>query len=410
MNIVIANDVAHVNGGAAKIALGSAKALALRGHRVMLFTAVGPIADDLKDVANLRHTFLDQKDVWSDPNRVRAAAHTLWNQKAAARLAEVLAPLNPSDTVVHLHSWTKALSSSVVRTAFARGFRVVVTLHDFMSVCPTGTLFHHGTGRCCGLRPLSGACVAARCDARSYGHKLWRVGRQVVQSSVGWLPSGAGDFVTISAASSRVFRDLLPPGARLHHVPNFTDVPRVDAVPVERNDAVLYIGRLSAEKGPTVLAESAARLGLRAVFVGDGELAPAVRERCPAAEITGWLPSDGVRQQLRRARVLVLPSVWFELQGLVVAEAAAMGVPAIVPGSSGASEWVVDGTTGLWFTAGDVDDLCRAIGVVMDDPALAARMGQAAHQRFWLSPPTIDRHARELERVYASMLAPAKVA
>jgi glycosyltransferase involved in cell wall biosynthesis len=410
MNIVVANDVAHVNGGAAKIALGSAKALAQRGHRVTLFTAVGPIADDLAGVPNLRHVFLDQKDVWSDPNRVRAATHSLWNAEAAARMRETLAPLNPADTVVHLHSWTKALSSSVVRAAFSLGFRVVVTLHDFMSVCPTGTLFHHGTGRCCGLRPLSAACVTANCDARSYAHKLWRVGRQVVQLSAGFLPSGAGDFVTISVASERVFRDLLPRGARLHHVQNFTDVPRVETVRVEQNDAVMYIGRLSAEKGPTVLAECAARMNLRAVFVGDGELAPAVRERYPAAEITGWLTSDQVRRQLRRARVLVLPSVWFELQGLVVAEAAAMGVPAIVPGTSGASEWVADGTTGLWFAAGDVDDLCRKVGQVMDDPQLAGRMGRAAHQRFWSSPPTIDRHARELERVYTSMLAQAEVA
>lgn len=403
MTIVVATDVAYVNGGAAKIALGSARALAARGHAVTLFTAVGPVSSDLQDVPGLRNICLNQKDVWSDTNRLRAAAHSLWNHTAAVRMGALLDQLNPADTVVHLHSWTKALSSSIVRVASRRGFKVVVTLHDFLSVCPTGTLFHHGTGHPCGFTPLSAACLTANCDARRYSHKVWRVGRQAVQRSIGQLPMAGGDFVAISGASERVFRPLLPKGARLHHVDNFTDVPRVEPTAVAANDAVLYIGRLSAEKGPAILAECAQRMGLRAVFVGDGELAPAVRAKCPAAEITGWLPAEQVRDHLRRARVLVLPSLWFELQGLVVAEAAAMGVPAIVPESSGASDWVVNGETGLWYTG--TDDLCRAIRTVMDDAALAERMGRAAHARFWAAPPTLDRHVRQLERVYADMLA-----
>ncbi len=405
MTIVVANDVAFVNGGAANIALGGAKALATRGHQVILFAAVGPVAEELQHVPGLQTICLDQMDVWHDPNRLRAATHSMWNRPAAARMSEVLARLNPAETVVHLHSWTKALSSSVVRAARSSGFKVVVTLHDFMSVCPTGTLFHHGTGRCCGLEPLSAACVTANCDARSYSHKLWRVARHSVQTSLGHLPQVDGDFVIISLAGERIFRELLPAGARMHHVQNFTDVPRMDPVRVERNDAVMYVGRLSAEKGPTLLAECAERMQVRAIFVGDGELASAVRACCPSAEITGWLAASEVFTQLRRARVLVLPSVWFELQGLVVAEAASMGVPAIVPDDSGAADWVDDGVSGLWFKAGDVDDLSRKIRLVMDDPQLAARMGCAAYRRFWSAPPSLDRHAQELEHVYQSMLA-----
>ena len=52
----------------------------------------------------------------------------------------LLDTLDPTDTVVHLHSWTKALSTSVVRAVRAGGFRLVTTLHDFLTVCPTGTL------------------------------------------------------------------------------------------------------------------------------------------------------------------------------------------------------------------------------------------------------------------------------
>lgn len=404
MNIVVATDFAHVNGGAANIALGSAKGLAARGHRVILFAAVGPVSEDLQHVAGLQLVCLDQIDVWRDPNRVRAAAHSMWNHAAGRRMADVLAALDPAETIVHLHTWTKALSSSVVRVAASRGYKVVLTLHDFLSVCPNGTLFNHGTGCRCELRPLSAACVTSNCDANSYSHKLWRVARQVVQQAVGHLPQAAGDFVAVSAASASIFRTLLPPNVRLHQVQNFTEVPQSAPAPVDQNDAVIYIGRLSAEKGPQLLAGCVTRLNVPAVFVGGGPMAAAVRERCPSAELTGWLSADQVRERLARARVLVFPSLWFETQGLVVAEAAAMGVPAIVPDTSAARDWVANGETGLWFKGGDLDDLCRQVDRLMTDPALAARMGRAAYDRFWASPPTLERHVQRLEAVYTSVL------
>jgi glycosyltransferase involved in cell wall biosynthesis len=404
MNIVVATDFAYVNGGAANIALGSAKGLAARGHHVILFSAVGPVAGDLQEVPGLESVCLDQIDVWCDPNRVRAAGHSLWNRTAARRLAEVLAPLDATRTIVHVHSWTKALSSAVVRVASSRGFQVVMTLHDFFSVCPNGTFFHYRKGHRCHLRPLSAGCLTSNCDANSYGHKLWRVGRQLVQRSFG-LPRPGGDFVSVSTASEPIFRKFLPPGSRLHHVQNFTDVPRSEPVPVDRNHRLIYIGRLSAEKGPHLLAECARRLNVPVVFVGAGPSAAAVHQQCPWAEVTGWLSAGEVRERLRSARALVFPSLWFETQGLVVAEAAAMGVPSIVPDTSAARDWVTHEVTGLWFKGGDIGDLCHHVARVMAEPTCAAQMGQAAYREFWSAPPTLDRHVQRLEDVYASILA-----
>lgn len=404
MNVVVAADFAFVNGGAGKIALESAKGLAKRGHRVVLFTGVGPIADDLRDIRGLSHVCLDQKDVWHNPSRVRAAAQGLWNGSAAQRFDSVLARLDPRDTIVHLHSWTKALSSSVVRRAASRGFRIVTTLHDFLSVCPTGTLFNHGTLQCCTLKPLSLACVTSHCDSRSYAQKVWRVARQVVQKTAGTLPGHNRDFITVSASSARIFRNLLPTGSRLHQVDNFSEVPRMDPVAVEHNDTLVYVGRLSAEKGPLLFADCLARLRRNGVFVGEGDLAGAIQALAPDATLTGWLNAEQVLGTLRQARALVFPSLWYETQGLVVAEAAALGVPAIVPDTSAARDWVVPGTTGLWFKGGSVADLSSAIERLMSSPFEAARMGRAAYERFWVSPPTLERHLRQLESVYAEML------
>jgi glycosyltransferase involved in cell wall biosynthesis len=405
MTVIVATDFAHVNGGAGQIALGSARGLAERGHDVILFTGAGPIAPDLASVGHLRHECLHQMSVWDDANRAAGAMRGIWNIAAMRRMRTILDSADRRSTLVHLHSWSKVLSSSVVHAARSCGVPVVATLHDFFSVCPAGTLFNHNRGACCDLRPMSLACVTSNCDAHSYAHKLWRVARHTVQVSVAGLPGAVRDLITVSETSAGLMRPLLPSGARLHRVPNFAEVRQSTPVPVEQNHAMAYVGRLSAEKGALLLAAAADRLSLPAVFIGDGPQAAAVRQRCPGAAMTGWLPPNEVRECLRRkARALVFPSIWYETQGLVVAEAAAIGIPAIVPDTSAASEWVEDGVTGFWFRSGDEGDLGRKMTALSEDPMLAQRMGRAAYHRFWDAPPTLERHLDAVERVYESVL------
>jgi glycosyltransferase involved in cell wall biosynthesis len=400
MTVVVIADYAHVNGGAGRIALDGARGLAWRGHTVILFTAVGPVDAELRATPNLTVVCLDQPDVWRDPHRLRAARRGVWNREAAARLEGVLRPLDPEHTVVHVHSWSKALSASVVRRATSLGFGVLATLHDFLAVCPTGTLFDHRTGACCTLTPLSLRCMAANCDSRSRRHKAWRVARHLVQQRIGGLPTRLSHVIAVSESSARVLRQLLPASCSLHTVHNFTEMPREPPADVAGHEAFLFVGRLSPEKGPLLLARCLGRLQRPGVFVGEGELAAATREACPHAEITGWLAPAAVRTRMQQARALVLPSRWFEVQGLVVAEAAALGVPAIVPDTSAARDWVRDGVTGLWFRGGDETSLASAIEQLAQSPETAARMGRAAYDAFWSNPPSLERHIADLERVY----------
>jgi glycosyltransferase involved in cell wall biosynthesis len=92
----------------------------------------------------------------------------------------------------------------------------------------------------------------------------------------------------------------------------------------------------------------------------------------PGAVITGWLPRQAVVARLREARALVLPSVCDETFGRTVLEAAALGIPAIVPDSCAARELVEHMVTGLWFRGSDVDDLQRKMEILMDAKSAAA--------------------------------------
>ncbi len=404
MNVVVVSDFASFHGGAERIALLSARGLAQAGHRVFVMSAVGPVAPELTQTEGLTALCTEQPVAARDPNRAAGALRGLWNRRAARVMASLLAALPTDTTVVHAHHWLAALSASVLRVALRRGFTTVVTLHDYQTVCPTGILYDHQRGAACPLKPMSARCIATNCDRARYSHKLWRVLRQAVQERLAGVPSGVHDFISISSFSQSILEPLLPRSARIHRVDNFIDTDRVAPARVGENAVFAYVGRLTREKGPVLFAEAARRLGARTLFIGEGASRGEVLRADPRAEITGWLHPADVAQHLQRARALVFPSLCYETSPLVVAEAAAMGVPAIVSDGPAGRDLIVDGVTGLRFRSGSVEDLIDKIRR-LQDPGLAAALGQAAYERFWSAPPTLGIHVAALQTLYAELLA-----
>lgn len=280
----------------------------------------------------------------------------------------------------------------------------VCTLHDYFAACPNGTFFNYSTDQICRLEPLSPQCIISNCDRRSYSHKLWRVARQVVQKTSGKMPHGLQHFITVSDFSEAILSPFLPRQAAVHRVPNPINVSREQPVLVGNNESFVMIGRLSSHKAPLLFAQAALRLGLTPVFIGEGECREEILKQNPTAVITGWCSPTDVMQHMKRARGLVFPSLCYETQGLVVLEAAAHGVPAIVSDICAAREAVIDGKTGFWFEGGNVDDLTKKLQLLADD-ARVSTVGQGAYNRYWENPTTLDRHVDELEVVYQRMLA-----
>jgi glycosyltransferase involved in cell wall biosynthesis len=402
-NIVVFNDNARITGGADKVALASAIGLAARGYDVQLLTATTPIAPELLSVPRLTVHSTDQYEILGDPSRLRAATQGLWNIKSYRAARTLLDGLRPDETVVHLHLWAKALSSSVIRAAADRGFRIVCTLHDYMLSCPIGTLFDHGAQRICTRQPLSLSCVAAHCDSRSYADKLWRTARTLVQSTAGKLPSGLTDIIAISDLVISVLRPHLPPEIRVHRLSNFADVDRRERVNAAENMPFIFCGRLVKEKGAVIFARAARAADVPAIFLGEGECRAEIGEAMPKASITGWLPQFESMQQLRRARALVFPSLWYEAQPLIILEALSQGIPCIVSDTSAAREMIIPGETGLLFRTGDVTDLREKI-TQLQDPELVERLSRNAYEKYWKSPCTLESHLDRLTDIYQTML------
>ena len=105
------------------------------------------------------------------------------------------------------------------------------------------------------------------------------------------------------------------------------------------------------------------------------------RERLPAT-FAGFLNQSEIVRAYAAADCLVLPSDAGETWGLVVNEAMACGIPAIVSDQVGCgSDLVTDGVTGATFPMGDVDALARCLIEFSADPKRLRRMGAAAHEQ-----------------------------
>lgn len=396
-------DSLTIDGGSAKVALSSAMALAEIGLRVTVFAASGQASSELAACANVRIVHTGQCDALASPNRLGGALQGLWNRRARVLMTELLSTLDPQRTIVHVHGWTKALSSSVVASVVRAKFPVVLTLHEYFAACPTGCLYLHRDRQVCTLTPMSLACIVKNCDSRNYFFKLYRVVRQVIGRTAGAIPRGITDYITVSRFSRCVLEPMLPAHSRFHTVDNPVDAEHRPRVAAEANGAFVFIGRLSAEKGGALLADAARRAGVKVVFVGDGPDRAEIARINPDAQFTGWLDRDGVAAQLRSARCVVVPSLWYETLGLVVLEAAALGIPAIVPTGTAVRDLVEPGTTGLTFERSDAVDLAAQLLRCADD-GLIEGLSRAAYTTFWNNPRAMRTHVSRLLVTYDDVL------
>jgi glycosyltransferase involved in cell wall biosynthesis len=158
---------------------------------------------------------------------------------------------------------------------------------------------------------------------------------------------------------------------RVEVIPNGVEIPEL---PGEEADPphVLFVGRLSPEKGIVELVEATA--GLSTVVVGDGPL----RSRVPGA--LGFVPAHELEGHFGRAAVVACPSQR-EGFGLACAQAMAHGKPVVASAVGGLLDLVVDGQTGLLAPPGDARALRGALERLLADRELRRRLGAAGRAR-----------------------------
>ncbi len=397
MRIIIIADYAIPEGGAPQVAIASAIALAALGHDVTYVHGVGSAGDPgLEGHPNITRIGLGGADIWSK-NAFAAAKDGIWNREPLAKLAKLLADHAGQNAIVHVHQWTKYFSPSLFSVIRRSGLPLAVSLHDYFLVCPTGLMYRFDRQEPCALTPMSGQCLAAPCDPRSYLHKGVRVLRAAALNRA--LKGFACSAIHVSPVSRQTIGHWLPAAVRQFTLENPVECQDKGMRSPGPNLKVTYCGRLTPEKGADLVALAARDAGLPSLFIGEGPLREKILAIDPSAEITGWLDKTQARARIERdALAIAAPSRWPETGPLVVAEAMSCGVPAVVSNRAGAAGRVTHGVDGL-VCEPDAGALAAGFRTLAGGDT-AARLGAGAYASFWRHPPAPAAHAAGLVAIY----------
>jgi glycosyltransferase involved in cell wall biosynthesis len=396
--VIIAYDFSYINGGQAKVAIDSARLLAEHGVNVVFFAACGPI-DQLLEHPKIKTLCIDQYDILSDPNRIRASFQGIWNRNSAKSLVKLTEKYNPQNTILHCHGFAKALSPSVGPILAHGHLPSVYTMHEYFLACPNGGFYDYRKNEICRKQALGLECLSTNCDVRHAVHKGWRLLRQKIMNKFGGMPNSLKDIIYISETQYRAMQSYLSDEINMHFVPNPIPLPKLSQVTASENEIFLFIGRLNPEKGGLLFAKAAKKAGVKAVFVGDGAERQAIETVNPKAVITGWQTPEQVQEWLAKARCLVFPSLWYETFGLVAYEALARGVPVISGAWTAGSEIVKHQINGLIFQHHTEKSLETAIEELKGEHPVFESVKYSINDI-----PTPERHLNGLLDVYSKVL------
>jgi len=224
----------------------------------------------------------------------------------------------------------------------------------------------------------------------------------------------ASRVITVSERSRRLIVERYGvPAEKVQVVYNGIDPQAAPCVPRNGNGTktVLFLGRITMQKGPEYFVRAAARVlskhnHVRFIMAGWGDLGPQTVEQVAAmglganVHFAGFLRQEEVQQAFDAADVFVMPSV-SEPFGLAALEAIQHGVPVVLSKTSGAAEVLRRGALLVDFW--DVDQMASKILALLDRPELSAavsRQGAAELRRL-----TWDKAARRCAEVYAEQVA-----
>ena len=345
-NIIIINDFNYVQGGASKIAIDTARILNDTDLNIYFFSAVNKEEENIKGI---KYVSSNQNEALKEKNKFKGLVNGIYNFKAKKELKKLLRQLNNKETIIHVHGWTKALSSSVFDIAFKMNFKIVLTLHDYFTACPNGGYFNYKKNEICYYKPLSWKCIKCNCDSRNYFFKLYRIIRQFVQNKIVKLNDKLENVISISEFSEKILKNTLGKNTKITRIYNPIELNNEEFIESSNNEYFLYVGRIDKEKGVDLFCQAITELNKSGIVVGDGNEREKLQKEYPHIEFTGWKNKIEVKKYMKNARALIFPSRWYETAGLTVLEAQSIGLPCIVSKNTAASEFIEDKKNGFLF-------------------------------------------------------------
>jgi len=408
MRILLIDKYHRKYAGPQRLYFDTAKLLTDAGNEVAFFAMRHPKNEPTVwskyFVDQVEYTEDDALSLWQ---KLRMASDIIFNFTAKRRLEKLIRDFHPD--VAHMFVTYHQLSPSIIWALKKHSVPMVMTLCDYKLVSPNYNLFvrgkiweHHS-----GLR-----CLVDRCVKDSYAKSLVCVIEQWIHSLLGTY--GKVDaYIGLSQFLIDTFKRLeFPYPIELLPQPLVPLPDMEEPLPEKVGQSFLYFGRLSSEKGVGTLVRAFAELedGENLSIVGFGpeeEMLKALTEELGLKErvkFMGPVYGDALKELLKAARAVIVPSEWYENTPYALLEALASGTPVVASRSGSLPERVHDGYNGFLFEPGDARDLAEKIRALKHVPFQALQ--ENARKSVLSLDPKI--YLNTLESLYSSLIQAKK--
>ena len=294
---------------------------------------------------------------------LKGAVCTVGNPFAARAVVKTCREFMPD--VVHFHNTFPLISPLAVRAA-SKYAPVVMTLHNYRTACAAGVPTKDG--KICSL------CIDKRCAWDGIKNRCYRGScLATVPLSINialyrrWLPRWVRRFMVFSEFQRNKMREYGFPNDVMALKPNSICPDHQCHNEISKENQIVYVGRLSPEKGVHTLINAWRMLGdsigCRLILIGDGDYRADYESFAEGLDIEfrGKQANDTVRSAIARSKALILPSECWEGMPMTILESFAVGTPCVVSDLGALPEYIRCGELGEMFEAGNAESCAAAI-------------------------------------------------
>jgi len=300
--------------------------------------------------------------------------------------------------VLHVHNLRPLLTTTLIRQAMRLGIPVVQTLHNYRRTCAGGQHFRESRiCEDCTGRTVPWPALVHGCYRKSRLQTVPVVFNLVVDKSL-WAGLDA-HIVLSNFMRQRLLTAGIPDEAIVLRPTSVADPGAV----TPPGDDLLFVGRLSEEKGALPLLDawsrSRASRERTLTMIGEGPQLDEVRQRSatmPGVRVLGRVSDQALEEAMRAAAAIAIPSLCYEGFPTVVSEAFAHGRPVIASDTPNARFFV--GECG-WIADPSPEGFAEVIDSVLAQPELLARHGASARERYE-SEMTVEQSMSRLLQAY----------
>jgi glycosyltransferase involved in cell wall biosynthesis len=343
MKILMVNKFLYPRGGAEIYMLDLAEHLKKAGHEVEYFG----MYDEKNTVGNSKGLYTQNMDFHSKRlERFLYPFKIIYSLETRKKIMRVIDDFKPD--IVHMNNINFQLTPSVIYGVKKKGIPLVQTVHDYQMICPNHLLYNFNKNIVC-EECIKGSyinCIKNKCIHGSLiksivgaiEAKFYSLLKTYKMVDLYICPSNFLEKKLLSA------REYYKGKTRTIH--NFIDKEKFANKDRKEDSYIVFIGRLSKEKGIEHVAGAAKLLPEYNFVVAGSGPDEGLLKNIENIRLAGFLSGDKLTELMGNAKVFLLPSVWYENCPLSILEALCMGVPVVTMNSGGMAELVKSGVTG----------------------------------------------------------------